>query len=66
MPHASDRATQTIDQLRAAVAKLRHRADLKLKNVTFRIGHMGDHTPEDLERMLAAADEALEEVGYRP
>ena len=35
MPHASDRATQTIDQLRAAVSKLRHRADLKLKNVTF-------------------------------
>ncbi len=35
MPHASDRATQTIDQLRSAVAKLRHRADLKLKNVTF-------------------------------
>ena len=35
MPQASDRATQTIDQLRTAVAKLRHRADLKLKNVTF-------------------------------
>jgi hypothetical protein len=35
MPHASDRATQTIDQLRSAIAKLRHRADLKLKNVTF-------------------------------
>ncbi|MHC4876688.1 MAG: hypothetical protein ACYTGL_09335 [Planctomycetota bacterium] len=35
MPHASDRATQTIDQLRTAVSKLRHRADLKLKNVTF-------------------------------
>lgn len=35
MPQASDRATQTIDQLRTAIARLRHRADLKLKNVTF-------------------------------
>ncbi|MBI1310360.1 hypothetical protein GC176_03560 [bacterium] len=35
MPHASDRATQTIDQLRTAISKLRHRADLQLKNVTF-------------------------------
>ncbi len=31
----------------------------KLKGITFRIGHMGDHTEEDLESLLAAADEVL-------
>jgi aspartate aminotransferase-like enzyme len=31
----------------------------KLKNETFRIGHMGDHTEAGLERLLAAADEVL-------
>jgi aspartate aminotransferase-like enzyme len=30
-----------------------------LKNETFRIGHMGDHTPDQLEELLAAADEVL-------
>jgi aspartate aminotransferase-like enzyme len=31
----------------------------KLKNVTFRIGHMGDHTEAGLESLLAAADQVL-------
>ncbi|MDF1838761.1 MAG: aminotransferase class V-fold PLP-dependent enzyme [Planctomycetota bacterium] len=31
----------------------------KLKNITFRIGHMGDHTEEGLEDLLAAADRVL-------
>lgn len=31
----------------------------KLKNETFRIGHMGDHTEAGLEDLLRAADEAL-------
>ena len=31
----------------------------KLKNQTFRIGHMGDHTEAGLEQLLAAADEVL-------
>jgi len=30
-----------------------------LKNQTFRIGHMGDHTPEQLDQLLTAADEVL-------
>ena len=30
-----------------------------LKNETFRIGHMGDHTEEGLERLLAAADQVI-------
>ena len=30
-----------------------------LKGATFRIGHMGDHTEEGLEGLLAAADEVL-------
>jgi aspartate aminotransferase-like enzyme len=30
-----------------------------LKDISFRIGHMGDHTEEELESLLAAADEAL-------
>lgn len=32
-----------------------------LREQTFRIGHMGDHTEEGLEELLAAADEALGE-----
>jgi aspartate aminotransferase-like enzyme len=31
----------------------------KLKDATFRIGHMGDHTEADLEQLLGQADEAL-------
>ncbi|MBI4539850.1 MAG: alanine--glyoxylate aminotransferase family protein [Gemmatimonadetes bacterium] len=31
----------------------------KLKNETFRIGHMGDHTPESLELLLEALQEEL-------
>lgn len=31
----------------------------KLKDVTFRIGHMGDHLEADLAALLAAADEVL-------
>jgi aspartate aminotransferase-like enzyme len=31
----------------------------KLKNSTFRIGHMGDHTMESLERCLAACSSVL-------
>jgi len=31
----------------------------KLKGVTFRIGHMGDHTEESLEELLSAADAVL-------
>ena len=30
-----------------------------LKDVSFRIGHMGDHTESDLAALLAAADEVL-------
>lgn len=33
----------------------------RLKNETFRIGHMGDHTERDLDELLAAADETLRE-----
>lgn len=33
-----------------------------LRDATFRIGHMGDHTPEELERLLAALDGVVEEV----
>jgi aspartate aminotransferase-like enzyme len=32
----------------------------KLKGATFRIGHMGDHTPDGLARCLEACDAALE------
>jgi aspartate aminotransferase-like enzyme len=32
----------------------------KNKETTFRIGHMGDHTPEGLERCLAACDAAFD------
>lgn len=32
----------------------------KNKETTFRVGHMGDHTLEGLERCLAACDEALD------
>jgi aspartate aminotransferase-like enzyme len=31
----------------------------ELKNKTFRIGHMGDHTPAELEQLLSAADDVL-------
>ncbi|MCP5022214.1 MAG: hypothetical protein GY930_10595, partial [bacterium] len=31
----------------------------KLKNITFRIGHMGDHTEAGLEDLLNAADKVL-------
>jgi aspartate aminotransferase-like enzyme len=34
----------------------------KLKGLTFRIGHMGDHTEEGLEELLHAADEVLDSV----
>lgn len=30
-----------------------------LKGRTFRIGHMGDHTEEGLEELLAAADQVI-------
>ena len=30
-----------------------------LKDLTFRIGHMGEHTPEGVEALLAAMDEVL-------
>jgi aspartate aminotransferase-like enzyme len=31
----------------------------KLKDQTFRIGHMGDHTLDDLEELLAVLEEIL-------
>lgn len=31
----------------------------ELKDLTFRIGHMGEHTPEGVEALLAAMDEVL-------
>ena len=31
----------------------------KLKETTIRIGHMGDHTPEELEELLGVLEEAL-------
>ncbi|MFQ5877782.1 MAG: pyridoxal-phosphate-dependent aminotransferase family protein [Acidobacteriota bacterium] len=34
----------------------------RLKEATFRIGHMGDHTPEGVRSLLEALDAALEEV----
>jgi aspartate aminotransferase-like enzyme len=34
----------------------------KNKETTVRIGHMGDHTPEGLERCLAACDVAFDEL----
>jgi aspartate aminotransferase-like enzyme len=38
----------------------------KLKGLTFRIGHMGDHTEEGLEELLTAMDEVLDSVrSYR-
>jgi aspartate aminotransferase-like enzyme len=30
-----------------------------LKGKTFRIGHMGDHTLQELEELLAAADKVI-------
>jgi aspartate aminotransferase-like enzyme len=35
----------------------------KLRETTFRIGHMGDHTPDRLALCLDACDEALGELG---
>jgi aspartate aminotransferase-like enzyme len=37
----------------------------KLKATTFRIGHMGDHTPATLARCLDACTEALAELTGR-
>ena len=34
----------------------------KLRDRTFRIGHMGDHTVETLDGCLAACEDALEEL----
>jgi aspartate aminotransferase-like enzyme len=34
-----------------------------LKGKTFRIGHMGDHTEEELEALLGASDEVLASLG---
>jgi aspartate aminotransferase-like enzyme len=34
----------------------------KLKNSTFRIGHMGDHTMDGLEAVLEATAEGIEEL----
>ena len=34
----------------------------QLRDTTFRIGHMGDHTPEGLKGCLAVVGEALGEV----
>ena len=34
----------------------------KLKEATFRIGHMGDHTPGGITALLAAADEVIREI----
>jgi aspartate aminotransferase-like enzyme len=34
----------------------------KLKGVTFRIGHMGDHTEEGLDELLAALDAVLDQA----
>lgn len=36
-----------------------------LKDVSFRIGHMGDHTEAELAELLAAADEALATLAVR-
>jgi aspartate aminotransferase-like enzyme len=38
----------------------------ELKNSTFRIGHLGDHTEEGLEALLAAADSVLRQLHQRP
>ncbi len=35
----------------------------KLKGKTFRIAHMGDTQPEDMEALFAAMDEFLAKVG---
>ena len=35
----------------------------RLKDSTFRIGHMGDHTPDGLRDLLGAMDAVLEEGG---
>jgi len=35
----------------------------RLKSETFRIGHMGDHTPATVRSLLLAVDEELEAMG---
>ena len=35
----------------------------RLKEATFRVGHMGDHTVEGVKGLLAAMDETLREIG---
>ena len=55
----------TTDQVVRAVAARGYTIGgglLRLKGKTFRIGHMGEHTLEELEGCLAACDEALAEV----
>jgi aspartate aminotransferase-like enzyme len=37
----------------------------KLKGLTFRIGHMGDHTEDGLDELLAAMDEVLDKERVR-
>lgn len=37
----------------------------KLRNTTIRIGHMGDHTPERLERCLEVCEDAIAELASR-
>ena len=37
----------------------------KVRETTFRIGHMGDHTVAGLERCLAVCAEALRELGTK-
>ena len=34
----------------------------RLKEATFRVGHMGDHTVEEIRDLLAAMDEVLKEM----
>jgi aspartate aminotransferase-like enzyme len=35
----------------------------RLKEATFRVGHMGDHTVEGVAGLIAAMDESLQEIG---
>jgi len=38
----------------------------KLKERTFRIGHMGDHTVGDLDALLEVLEEVMATTGVRP
>ena len=38
----------------------------KLKDTSIRIGHMGDHTPDELEVVLAELADVLVPAGSRP